>query len=101
MPYSKPALRNRIRLVLSFSLLFQSYAFAQSSVSQPPANASPFDSIHRLTEQGKFDEALSALAQISNSNPSAKNLSHEFGVTYYRKGDRSEEHTSELQSRGL
>jgi tetratricopeptide (TPR) repeat protein len=55
-----------------------------------PGQSSPsvaFDQVHRLTEQGKFDEALSALNEISNSNPTTKNLAHEFGVIYYRKGD--------------
>ena len=52
--------------------------------SAPPVN---YNEIHRLTEQGKFDEALSALNKISDSNPTAKNLSHEFGIVYYRKGD--------------
>ena len=59
---------------------------------QVPASAQStlpvsFDQIHRLTEQGKFDEALSALNAISNSDPATKNLAHEFGVFYYRKGD--------------
>ena len=56
-------------------------------MSAPPAAEPSYDQIHRLTEQGKFDEALSALNEISKSDPAARNLSHEFGVTYYRKGD--------------
>jgi len=83
MRHQKSALHNcGILLALVFSFLFPSSVFAQS--------ASPsYDQIHRLTEQGKFDEALSALKEISTSDPAAKNLSHEFGVTYYRKGDYS------------
>jgi tetratricopeptide (TPR) repeat protein len=68
-------------LLLSLIFSFQFSARAQSS---PTIS---YDQIHRLTEQGKFDEALSALNEISNSNPTAKNLTHEFGVFYYRKGD--------------
>ena len=50
-------------------------------------SAVSFDQVHRLTDQGKFDEALAALGEIAQSDPGAKNLSHEFGVVYYRKGD--------------
>ena len=64
--------------------LFFSFQFLTPAQSSPSVS---LDQIHRLTEQGKFEEALSALNEISNSNPSAKNLSHEFGVIYYRKGD--------------
>jgi tetratricopeptide (TPR) repeat protein len=69
-------------LVLALSFLFQSSVDAQSV----PAPSS-YGQVHQLTEQGKFDDALAALNEISKSSPSAKNLSHEFGVTYYRKGD--------------
>ena len=50
--------------------------------------------MHRLTEQGKFDDALAALDEISKTHPAARNLSHEFGVTYYRKGDYANAVTS-------
>jgi len=71
------------------TLLFFLDARASYGQSAPdaPSPSRPYDQIHRLTEQGKFDEALSALNEISKSNPAAKNLSREFGVTYYRKGD--------------
>ncbi len=49
--------------------------------------ASSFEQVHRLTEQGRFDDALAALKEISDADPEAKGLAHEFGVTYYRKGD--------------
>ena len=67
------------------SFLFLSpQCFAQSS---SPAPATSFDQAHHLNEQGKFDEALSALSEISKTDPHAKNLNHEIGLTYYRKGD--------------
>ena len=68
-----------------FGFLF----FLQCSVkAQSVQNASPsYEEIHRLTEQGKFDDALAGLNEISKTNPTANNLSHEFGLTYYRKGD--------------
>jgi tetratricopeptide (TPR) repeat protein len=76
--------RNLALLILF--LLFHLSASAQSSAGASPSSPS-YDQIHRLTDQGKFDEALSALGEISKSSPSEKNLSHEFGVIYYRKGD--------------
>src|SRR4029077_10888665 len=69
--------------VFAFLFLFQPSSQAQSVPGAP----SSYDEAHHLTEQGKFDEALSTLNEISKSNPTAKNLAHEFGVTYYRKGD--------------
>jgi tetratricopeptide (TPR) repeat protein len=69
---------------LFFLLLVPWFTFAQGSTPSAPPS---YDRIHRLTDQGKFDEALSALNEISKSNPGAKNLSHEFGIIYYRKGD--------------
>lgn len=64
-------------------------AFLLFPIASPAQSPTPisFDQVHRLTEQGKFDEALAALNEIGKSDPSAKNLFHEFGVLYYRKGD--------------
>lgn len=81
-----PQFRNyalRVHVILGFLLLLQFSVKAQSALDGPPS----YDQVHRLTEQGKFDDALAALNEISKSNPTAKNLSHEFGVTYYRQGD--------------
>jgi tetratricopeptide (TPR) repeat protein len=70
-------------LVVALLFLFQLSLKAQSVPDAPPS----YEQVHHLTEQGKFDEALFSLNEISKSNPAAKNLSHEFGVTYYRKSD--------------
>jgi tetratricopeptide (TPR) repeat protein len=81
-----PQFRNyarRLHVILGFLLFLQLSVNAQSAPDGPPT----YDQVHRLTEQGKFDEALTRLNEISKSNPTAENLSHEFGVTYYRKGD--------------
>src|ERR1700756_1731166 len=72
-------------LLIPFSLL-QSSASAQSLPSEQPSPPS-IEEVHRLTDQGQFDEALASLTEISKSDPAAKNLSREFGVIYYRKGD--------------
>ena len=73
----------RLYVIFSLLSLLQPAVEAQSSANAPPS----YDQVHHLTEQGKFEEAVAALNEISKSNPTAKNLSHEFGVTYYRKGD--------------
>jgi tetratricopeptide (TPR) repeat protein len=73
-------------LLLIFFSSIQSSTSAQSSNSAQPS-APSLDQVHRLTDQGKFDEALASLTEISKSDPAAKNLSREFGIIYYRKGD--------------
>jgi len=80
-------------LLFIFSPLFQSPANPQSSPSAQPSPPS-INQVRRLTDQGKFDDALASLTEISKSNPDAKNLSHEFGVIYYRKGDYANAVTS-------
>jgi tetratricopeptide (TPR) repeat protein len=78
-----------VALIFVTTLLVSPVAIrAQSSGTSPtPSSSASFDQVRRLTERGKFDEALSALNDISNSTPTAKDLAHEFGVVYYRKGD--------------
>src|SRR6202166_3329554 len=81
-----PQFRNyalRLQVIFGFLFLLQLSVEAQSTSDV----AASYDQVHRLTEQGKFDDALAGLNEIAKSNPAAKNLSHEFGVTYYRKGD--------------
>src|SRR6202045_4995713 len=73
----------RLQVVFGFIFLLQLSVEAQATSDV----AASYDQVHRFTEQGKFDDALTGLNEISKSNPTAKNLSHEFGVTYYRKGD--------------
>ena len=78
-------------LPLTLFFLFASAALAQSAreLSSPSSASLPanFDSIHRLTEQGKFDEALAILTDLSKQTPPPKNLAREYAITYYRKGD--------------
>ena len=45
-----------------------------------------FSHARQLLDQGKYDEAISELQQLStSSNP--KGLAHELGMAYYKKGD--------------
>jgi tetratricopeptide (TPR) repeat protein len=82
MPNSLPR-TNSVALSCALFFVASGPLFAQSVPDAP----SSYDQVHRLTEQGKFDEALSALSEISTSDPHARSLSHEFGIAYYRKGD--------------
>src|SRR5207253_4424295 len=91
------------------------------------AQSSDFDKPRRLMDQGKYDEAIAQLQELAAKDPARKGLARELGMAYYKKGDymkaidslkkateelpadneatqllglsRSEEHTSELQSR--
>ena len=81
MPFRQFGIYARNSILLALILCFPILSRAQSS---PPAS---YDQVRHFTDQGKFDEALSALTEISKSDPATKNLPHEFGVTYYRKGD--------------
>jgi len=50
------------------------------------ANAD-FATAQKLSQQGKYDEALASLQEISSRNPKMPGLAHEFGATYYKKAD--------------
>jgi len=41
----------------------------------------------RLSQQGKFDEALAQLEALALKDPELRGLAHELGVTYYKKSD--------------
>jgi tetratricopeptide (TPR) repeat protein len=41
----------------------------------------------RLSEQGKFDEAIAQLEATAAKQPELKGLAHELGIAYYRKSD--------------
>ena len=41
----------------------------------------------KLSQQGKFNDALSLLQQLQSQKPELKGLSHELGLAYYKKGD--------------
>jgi tetratricopeptide (TPR) repeat protein len=46
-----------------------------------------FAEARRLSEQGKFDEAIGKLEALALKEPELRGLSHELGVTYYKKSD--------------
>jgi len=59
-------------------------------VSKPKETVSPQTALsdaRRLSQQGKFDEALAKLEALALKDPELKGLAHELGVTYYKKSD--------------
>jgi tetratricopeptide (TPR) repeat protein len=81
-------------------LTWVSLAWAQSpagqaptqgiKAAQPKQTSSPdaiFAEARRLSQVGKFDEALAQLDVLSTKQPDAKGLSHEMGTVFYKKGD--------------
>jgi tetratricopeptide (TPR) repeat protein len=85
-------------ILLLVATCFSNQFWAQSSVGEPAqATANPpssdFAHARRLLQQGKYDDAIAELQQLSITHPGLKGLSHELGMAYYKKGDyaRSEE----------
>src|SRR6202011_3102554 len=64
-------------------------ASAPESSRTNPAQPDPadFDPVRRLLQQGKYDDAITALHDIEEKHPATRGLSHELGIAYYRKGD--------------
>jgi tetratricopeptide (TPR) repeat protein len=67
----------------------RSEPFSINKQAQPASSSNSPDFAHarQLVQQGKFDEAIAELQQLSTSNPSTKGLRHEIGMAYYKKGD--------------
>jgi tetratricopeptide (TPR) repeat protein len=63
---------------------------AQGIEAPKPQTTSP-DSVlseaRRLSQQGKFDDAIAKLEALALKEPDLKGLAHELGVTYYKKSD--------------
>jgi tetratricopeptide (TPR) repeat protein len=65
-------------------LLFVSF---HGSVAARQDNSPDLSRAKLLREQGKTDEALALLNQISVREPRQKGLAREFGIAYYKKSD--------------
>src|SRR5271167_585082 len=60
------------------------------NTAQPNKSASPeavFAEARRLSEQGKYQDAIAQLQELAARNPQPAGLSHELGTAYYRKGE--------------
>jgi tetratricopeptide (TPR) repeat protein len=53
--------------------------------SQAPENE--LEAARRLSQQGKFDQALAELHELETLHPGMKGLAHEMGTAYYKKSD--------------
>jgi tetratricopeptide (TPR) repeat protein len=81
-----------VRILRKFLFLLTLPA-ALAAQSQPANTATPrqnssleFTHARQLLDQGKYDDAIAELQQLStSSNP--KGLAHELGMAYYKKGD--------------
>jgi tetratricopeptide (TPR) repeat protein len=62
----------------------------QIDAPKPSQSDLPEDALsaaRRLSQQGKFDEAIAKLEALAQAEPNRKGLAHELGVTYYKKSD--------------
>src|SRR5450755_4962150 len=46
-----------------------------------------FAEVRKLSQQGKFDEAIALLQPLAAQTPKPAGVSHELGTVYYKKGD--------------
>ena len=84
-----------ILLLFVTPMTFAQVALAQESSaaidlaqSNPSQSSGPeLDEPRRLLQQGKYQEALTALHQLETKYPAMKGLSHELGLAYYKKAD--------------
>ncbi len=60
---------------------------ATPSAATTQSSASALTAPRTLLAQGKYDDALAALHDLEGKYPGLAGLSHEFGVTYYKKAD--------------
>ena len=81
--------------------LLLAFAFSLANAQAPPptqadqhnlppgsqAPESPFAEAKRLSQEGKYDEALAQLKDLSAKEPGLKGLDLELGSVYYKKGD--------------
>ena len=77
-------------------LTYCAFAWSQSQslpstpeprVTRQSASVPEFAEAQRLMQQGKYDEAVSKLKELEAKNPGLKGLSHELGVSYYKKSE--------------
>src|SRR5438094_532141 len=75
--------------LLCLSALPQLGAQTPAEIRQSNSNSSNSDFSHtrQLVQEGKYDEAIAELQQLSITHPGLKGLPHELGMAHYSKGD--------------
>jgi tetratricopeptide (TPR) repeat protein len=74
-----------IALIFAVSALLLSQT---APVSHAPNQSAPdFTDARRLMQQGKYDQAIEQLQELSAKYAGLKGLPHELGTAYYKKGD--------------
>ena len=58
-----------------------------SQATKAPAANSDFAEARKLSQQGKYDEAIALLQPMAGLTPKPAGLFHELGTVYYKKGD--------------
>ena len=74
-----------IALIFAFSALLLSQTVPGSSA--PNQSAPDFTDARHFMQQGKYDQAIAQLQELSAKDPGLKGLPHELGTAYYKKGD--------------
>src|SRR5271165_2568082 len=64
-------------------------AAGQAGIQAAPATGTggDFKEAYRLSQQGKYDDAIALLQGMSTHTPKPQGLSHALGFVYYQKGD--------------
>ncbi len=62
-------------------------AAPRPSQESPRAPVVDFEQARRLSQQGKYDEAISLLEELETQHPGMKGLAHELGAAFYKKND--------------
>ena len=81
--------------LLVLVLLASPIAVAQEAKEASPSPAPPameaprpeFLQARKLVQQGKYDQAIAELQQLSTAQPALKGVGYELGTAYYAKGD--------------
>jgi tetratricopeptide (TPR) repeat protein len=65
----------------------QSPQAATPQVSKSDGAETDFAEARKLSQQGKYDEAIAMLQPLASRSPRPAGVSHELGIVYYKKGD--------------
>jgi tetratricopeptide (TPR) repeat protein len=55
--------------------------------TKPGGTDSEFAEARKLSQQGKYDDAIALLEPLASRTPKPAGISHELGTVYYKKGD--------------